>query len=71
MGVVTRELSTNSHSAIARGILGAVIGEVRPADLNILDCIWINANPNTGPQTPYSGAARRGAAAAPPGFRCR
>lgn len=59
MGVVTRELSTNSHSAIARGILGAVIGEVRPADLNILDCIWINANPYTGPQTPYGGATRR------------
>ena len=28
------------------------------ADLNILDCIWINANPVTGPATGYSGATR-------------
>jgi hypothetical protein len=59
MGVVTRELSTNSHSAIARGILGAVMAETKPPTLNILDCIWINANPYTGPATPYSGALRR------------
>jgi hypothetical protein len=59
MGVVTRELSTNSHSAIRYGILGAVMGEIQPADLNILDCIWINANPYTGPQTSYTGATRR------------
>ena len=59
MGVVTGELNTNSHVAIGNGILGALQGEIRPADLNILDCIWINANPNTGPQTTYSGATRR------------
>ena len=58
MGVATRELSTNSHGAIAQGILGALMGQVRPADLNILDCIWINANPNDGPWTSYSGATR-------------
>jgi len=59
MGVVSGELNTNSHSAIRYGILGALLGEIRPADLNILDCVWINANPYTGPQTPYSGATRR------------
>jgi hypothetical protein len=59
MGVVSRELSTNSHGAIANGILGAVIGEVRPADLNLLDAIWINANPTLGPSTPYASATRR------------
>ncbi len=59
MGVVTRELSTNSHNAIGKGILGALMGEIRPPDLNILDCIWINANPTSGPQTSYSGATRR------------
>jgi len=59
MGVVTRELSTNSHSAIYYGILGALLGEIRPADLNILDCIWINAIPDRGPSTPYSIATRR------------
>jgi len=59
MGLVTRELSTNSHSAIRNGLLGAVMGEIRPPDLNILDCIWINANPYTGPATSYAGATRR------------
>jgi hypothetical protein len=59
MGVVTRELSTSSHSAIHYGILGAVLGEIQLADLNIIDAIWINANPNTGPGTSYAGATRR------------
>jgi hypothetical protein len=58
MGVVTGTLSTNSHGAIRYGLLGALLGEIRLADLNILDCIWINANPLTGPSTPYSGATR-------------
>ncbi len=59
MGVVTRELSTNSHSAIRYGLLGDVIGKIQPADLNILDCIWINADPYTGPNTMYEGATRK------------
>jgi uncharacterized protein (DUF362 family) len=59
MGVVTRELGTNSHAAIWYGILGALVGEIGPADLNILDCIWINANPYSGPETSYAGATRR------------
>jgi hypothetical protein len=59
MGFVTRELGTSSHNAIAWGILGEVMAQVRRPDLNILDCIWINANPYSGPQTTYSGATRR------------
>jgi hypothetical protein len=59
MGVVTRELSTNSHSAIHYGLLGALLGEIQPADLNILDCIWINAHPSNGPSTSYADATRR------------
>jgi len=59
MGVVTRELSTNSHSAIRYGVLGATIGEIQPADLNILDAIWVNGNPNDGPWTSYAAATRR------------
>jgi uncharacterized protein (DUF362 family) len=58
MGVVTRELGTNSHGAIGDGLLGALVGEIRLADLNILDCIWVNANPNSGPGTSYGGATR-------------
>jgi hypothetical protein len=59
MGVVSGALNTNSHAAIAYGILGALLGEIRLADLNILDCIWINANPYSGPGTTYGIATRR------------
>ena len=59
MGLVTSALNTNSHSAIRYGVLGAVMGEIRPPDLNILDCIWINADPYSGPATSYGGATRR------------
>jgi len=59
MGVVTSQFSTNAHSAIAAGIMGALMAEIQMADLNIVDAIWINANPNTGPSTPYAGATRR------------
>jgi hypothetical protein len=59
MGVVTRELATNSHNAIHYGILGAVLGEIRPADLNILDAIWVNADPYSGPGTSYQVATRK------------
>ena len=59
MGVVTRELSTNSHGAIHYGIMGALMGEIQMADLNIVDAIWVNANPFDGPWTSYAGATRR------------
>ena len=59
MGVVTGYLDTNSHSRILNGILGDLQAEIQPADLNILDCIWINANPNSGPSTSYAGATRK------------
>jgi hypothetical protein len=59
MGVVTGTLSTNSHSAIRYGLLGALLADIRPADLNILDCVWINANPYSGPGTSYEQATRR------------
>ena len=59
MGLVSGALSTNSHSAIRYGLLGAVMAEIDPPDLNILDAIWINANPYSGPSTSYAGATRR------------
>lgn len=59
MGLVTDSLSTSSHSAIRYGLLGALLGEIRPPDLNLLDAIWVNGNPTTGPATPYAGATRR------------
>lgn len=59
MGVVTGTQGTNSHNSIRYGLLGALLAEIRPADLNILDAIWVNANPYSGPSTGYGGATRR------------
>jgi len=58
MGVATRELATNSHSSIRYGLMGELMAEIGPADLNILDAIWINANPHSGPSTSYAEATR-------------
>lgn len=58
MGVLTTALGTNSHLAVRYGILGSLIGRIRPADLNLLDAIWINADPYDGPWTSYTGATR-------------
>ncbi|MFQ5653694.1 MAG: DUF362 domain-containing protein [Planctomycetota bacterium] len=59
MGTVTGALGTNSHNSIHYGILGALLGEIQLADLNLLDCIWVNANPYSGPWTDYGEATRR------------
>jgi hypothetical protein len=59
MGTVSGALNTDSHNAILHGILGGLLGEIGPADLNILDSIWVNANPNDGPWTTYAAATRR------------
>jgi hypothetical protein len=59
MGLVTGSLGTNSHAAIRYGLLGAVLGEIRPPDLNLLDAIWVNGDPYSGPSTSYAGATRR------------
>jgi hypothetical protein len=59
MGVVTTALSTNSHNSTAYGLMGALLGEIGPADLNILDCIWVSSGPRDGPETPYIDATRR------------
>ena len=54
MGVVTNDLGTNSHSGVRGGLMGAVMAETGPPDLNILDCIWISGHPGSGPQAGYS-----------------
>lgn len=58
MGVVTIELDTRSHDAVATGLMGTHIAEVELADLNIIDAIFINANPTGGPSTSYTQASR-------------
>jgi hypothetical protein len=58
MGVVTNELNTGSHSAVAGGLMGAVMAETGPPDLNILDCIRVDGNPYSGPDVSWRGATR-------------
>lgn len=58
MGVVTGALATNSHAAIASGLLGAVMADIRPPDLNILDAIWVLADPWAGPSATYAQSTR-------------
>jgi len=60
MGVVSTAL-TNSHGSIRYGAMGTVMVETRMPTLNIIDAIWVNANPkegeSCGPRTPYAVAS--------------
>jgi len=58
MGVVTTELNTGSHTAVRGGLMGAVMAETGPPDLNILDCIRVDGNPYSGPQASWAYASR-------------
>jgi hypothetical protein len=49
MGLVTDSLGTNSHDGIASGLLGAVMAEIGPPTLNILDCLYVKGDPYGGP----------------------
>jgi uncharacterized protein (DUF362 family) len=64
MGVITKELGTDSHVAVGRGGMGTILAEVRMPDLTILDCIWILARPGEGPYSSYATATRRNQLAA-------
>ena len=59
MGTGTGVLGTNQHNAIYYGILGKLLADVRTPDLNILDAIWILADPYDGPYCSYSAATRK------------
>jgi hypothetical protein len=52
MGVVSESL-TDSHNGVRGGIFGAVMAEIGPPDLNILDCIWTYGYPSAGPAVGY------------------
>jgi len=60
MGVVSQPL-TNAHNFVGKGGMGTEIVKTRFPVLNILDAIWVNANPkqspNTGPATSYTAAS--------------
>jgi hypothetical protein len=58
MGVVTNGLNTGAHLGVASGLMGAVMAELGPPDLNILDCIWVQGNPFAGPEVGSFNASR-------------
>jgi len=68
MGVVsdklTRQLGARAHNTIAAGGMGTQMVETRLPVLNIIDAIWVNANPGRGPWTPYDVATRANVIAA-------
>ncbi len=59
MGVTSDKLTAhNAHNSIGSGGMGTEMVETKMPILNILDAIWINANPGGGPETSYAEAAR-------------
>ncbi|NHJ32805.1 MAG: DUF362 domain-containing protein, partial [Asgard group archaeon] len=61
MGVQTQGLA-NGHQKVATGGMGTLMVECGLPTLNIIDCIWVNANPanslSAGPATSYREATR-------------
>lgn len=68
MGVVsdklTKQLGARAHNTVATGGMGTQMVETRLPVLNIIDAIWVNANPGRGPRTPYDAATRANVIAA-------
>jgi hypothetical protein len=68
MGVVSdrisRQAGGRAHNSVESGGMGTEMAKTRFPDLNILDAIWINANPEGGPSTSYEQADPAGIIAA-------
>ena len=58
VGTMTTSLATGTHNAVRYGVLGAFLAQVRRPDLNILDCVYVLANPTLGPACTYAQAPR-------------
>jgi hypothetical protein len=55
---LTSRLGASIHSTVGTGGMGTEIAGTRYPALNIMDAIWINANPGEGPRTTYDVATR-------------
>jgi len=64
MGIVSdklsRETGGRAHNSVGSGGMGTEMARTRFPALNIIDAIWINANPGHGPSTSYSAATQTG-----------
>lgn len=59
MGVASDKLTgRGAHRSVGRGGMGTEIAGTRMPALNVLDAIWVNANPGTGPRSTYEEATR-------------
>ncbi len=61
---LTGQMGTRAHSTVVNGGMGTEMVETRFPVLNIIDAIWVNANPLGGPLTPYDDATRANVIAA-------
>ncbi|MCX8162871.1 MAG: DUF362 domain-containing protein [Candidatus Bathyarchaeota archaeon] len=65
MGIPSDKLTQhNPHISVGSGGMGTLMAETRFPTLNILDAIWINPHPRSGPRTSYSSAVKVGIIAA-------
>lgn len=55
---LTEQLGAGAHDAVGAGGMGTEMAETRFPILNIVDAIWVNANPGRGPGTTYGAATR-------------
>jgi hypothetical protein len=60
----SREAGGRAHNSVGSGGMGTEMAQTRFPDLNILDAIWINAHPGSGPSTSYDEADQAGIIAA-------
>jgi uncharacterized protein (DUF362 family) len=64
MGVGSEKLTRSAHRSVGAGGMGTEMAETRVPVLNVIDAVWVNANPGRGPWTSYSDASRVGVIAA-------
>jgi hypothetical protein len=53
---LTRKLGYRIHDKVGTGAMGTLMAHTRIPTLNVLDAIWINAKPGTGPKSLYNTA---------------
>jgi hypothetical protein len=61
---LTEQLGASSHGAVGAGGMGTEMAETRFPVLNVVDAIWVNANPGRGPRATYGVATRTNVIAA-------
>jgi len=53
---LTRSLGYRAHNTVDEGGMGTLMAQTRVPALNIIDAIWVNARPGSGPSSSYGSA---------------